>query len=57
MIIDDLCNYKNYHFGPAWEVAFNFLSSLTIDSTEQKYQLQGDDIFCPSDELLNSLYR
>ena len=45
MIIDDLCNYKNYHFGPAWEVAFNFLSSLTIDSTEQKYQLQGDDIF------------
>jgi biofilm protein TabA len=45
MIIDKLDNWEHYHFGPAWKLAFDFLKSLTPDSAEKKYTLQGDDIF------------
>jgi len=45
MIIDKLENWEFYHFGPAWKLTFDFLKSLTPDSIEKKYTLQGDDIF------------
>ncbi|MFT5453236.1 MAG: biofilm protein TabA [Enterobacterales bacterium] len=45
MIIDKLENWEHYHFGAAWKLAFDFLKSLTPDSIEKKYILQGDDIF------------
>jgi biofilm protein TabA len=45
MIIDKLENWEHYHFGPAWKLAFDFLKSLTPDSAEKRYTLQGDDIF------------
>jgi biofilm protein TabA len=45
MIIDQLENWENYHFGKEWKLAFDFLMSLTPDSEEKKYTIQGDDIF------------
>jgi len=45
MIIDRIENWEHYHFGPAWKLAFDFLKSLTPDSIDKKYTLQGDDIF------------
>lgn len=45
MIIDRLENWELYNFGPAWKLAFDFLMSLTPESVEKKYALQGDDIF------------
>lgn len=45
MIIDKLENSAMYNFGEAWSVAFEFLSSLTPDSEDKKYTIQGDDIF------------
>lgn len=45
MIIDKLENWEHYHFGPAWKIAFDFLKSLTPESIEKKYTLQGDDVF------------
>lgn len=45
MIIDKLKNFEHYNFGSAWKLAFEFLSSLTPDSKEKRYDIQGDDIF------------
>lgn len=45
MIIDRLENWKQYHFGPAWTKAFEFLLTLSPDAEEKKYPIQGDDIF------------
>lgn len=45
MIIDSLENSHLYHFGPAWKQAFDFLNSLTPESEDKKYIIQGDDIF------------
>ena len=45
MIIDNQENWKTYPFGPAWRAAFEFLLSLTPDTEEKKYPLQGDDLF------------
>jgi len=45
MIIDKLENWKYYHFGPAWKLAFDFLTSLTPESEERMYSIQGNDIF------------
>jgi YhcH/YjgK/YiaL family protein len=45
MIIDKLKNFEHYCFGPAWKLAFEFLSSLTPDAEEKRYNIQGDDIF------------
>jgi biofilm protein TabA len=45
MIIDKLENYNMYHFGSAWKKAFEFLNSLSADSEDKKYQIQGDDVF------------
>ena len=45
MIIDKIENWEHYHFGPGWKRAFEFLISLTPDSEEKKYPLQGDEIY------------
>ncbi|OGQ87046.1 MAG: hypothetical protein A2512_06585 [Deltaproteobacteria bacterium RIFOXYD12_FULL_56_24] len=45
MIVDRLANYKCYPFGKAWQLAFDFLTSLKHDAEEKKYHLQGDDLF------------
>jgi len=45
LIIDRLEHWQHYHFGAAWEKAFEFLLTLSPDSEEKKYTIQGDDIF------------
>ena len=63
MIIDKIDNWKSYNFGSGWEYSFKFLTSLTPDSEEKKYEIQGDDIFAqvmsyntriPQDAVLES---
>ncbi len=45
MIFDQISNWKLYKFGPAWEKAFNFLVTLTPDTEEGEYPIDGTDIF------------
>ncbi len=45
MIIDKVENFRLYHFGPAWHRAFKFLGTLTPDSPDGRYTIDGDDIF------------
>lgn len=45
MVIDRLENWKIYFSGPAWQCAFDFLTSLKPDAEDQEYVLQGKDIF------------
>ncbi len=45
MIIDKLQNAKLYPFGLVWERAFEFLNSLTPDTLDGKYEIDGEDIF------------
>ncbi|MEM9160890.1 MAG: YhcH/YjgK/YiaL family protein [Verrucomicrobiota bacterium] len=45
MIVDSLENWKLYKFGEAWEKAFAFLESLSEDSEERRYEIDGDDVF------------
>ena len=47
MIVDELKNWEHYHFDPAWKNAFEFLVSLSPESEEKTYTLQGDDIYAP----------
>ncbi len=63
MIIDTQKNSQFYNFGSAWERAFEFLNSLSSESEDKKYTLQGDDIFAivmsytttlPKDAMLES---
>jgi biofilm protein TabA len=45
MILDKIDNWKLYPYGPAWEQAFAFLSSLTEDAEEKEYPMQGNRMF------------
>jgi len=45
MIIDKIENYTHYHFGPAWQRTFEFLGTLTPDSPDGRYEIEGEDIF------------
>lgn len=45
MIIDRLSNHTLYPLGSAWNKAFAFLESLTPDTPEGKYAIEGEDIF------------
>ena len=45
MIIDRLSNHSLYNFRSAWNKAFAFLESLTPDTPEGKYPIEGEDIF------------
>ncbi len=45
-MIIDMAEYCNcYPYGSAWNAAFAFLSTLTVNAEETKYEIQGDDIF------------
>ena len=45
MIVDCLGNCEKYHFGKDWEIAFEFLMSLTPDIKDGEYPLKGKEIF------------
>lgn len=45
MIIDKVENFELYNFGPAWQRAFEFLDTLTPDSPDGRYTIDGEDIF------------
>lgn len=45
MIIDKVEHFQDYHFGSAWSLAFEFLRTLTPQTEDKKYPIQGDDIF------------
>ncbi|MDM5270693.1 YhcH/YjgK/YiaL family protein [Sulfurovum sp. zt1-1] len=45
MIIDHLSNHHLYPLGSAWNKAFEFLASLTSETEEGKYAIEGEDIF------------
>ena len=45
MIVDRIENWKSYPLGEAWELAFEFLQSLTPESEERRYELDGDSVF------------
>jgi YhcH/YjgK/YiaL family protein len=45
MIIDKIEKFRLYHFGPAWRRVFEFLGTLTPDSPDGKYTIDGEDIF------------
>jgi biofilm protein TabA len=45
MIIDRVEYCNCYPYGSAWNTAFVFLSTLTPNAEETKYEIQGDDIY------------
>lgn len=45
MIIDKIENYTHYYFGPAWQRVFEFLGTLTPDSPDGRYEIEGEEIF------------
>jgi YhcH/YjgK/YiaL family protein len=45
MIFDRLDHAQLYPFGPAWQRAVEFLKTLTPESEEGKYVIDGDDLF------------
>jgi len=45
MILDRFERRQLYPYGPAWQVAFDFLLSLDADAEEKRHALQGDDIY------------
>lgn len=45
MIIDKIENCAHYHFGPVWKSAFEFLNTLTLESEDKRYNIDGDNIF------------
>jgi YhcH/YjgK/YiaL family protein len=45
MIFDRFENASLYPLGPAWQRAVDFLQTLTPDSEEKKYPIDGDDLF------------
>ncbi|MBK1878393.1 YhcH/YjgK/YiaL family protein [Pelagicoccus mobilis] len=45
MIVDHIQNWRNYSLGGAWEKAFSFLETLSVDAEEKEYPIDGDAIF------------
>lgn len=45
MIIDTIENSNLYPYGAAWKKAFEFLENLTSQSSEGRFEIQGDQIF------------
>ncbi len=45
MVVDKLVNWQKYPFGEAWQRAFSFLNSLSSETEDGKYEIQGDDIY------------
>ncbi len=45
MIVDRLENWADYPYGESWEKVFGFLLSLSPDTPDGEYPLQGEDVF------------
>ncbi|HOI45225.1 MAG TPA: YhcH/YjgK/YiaL family protein [Candidatus Aminicenantes bacterium] len=45
MIVDRLDNWECYFSGDTWKMIFDFIKSLTAESEEKKYVLDGDAIY------------
>lgn len=45
MIIDKIENFGLYPFGVVWNRIFEFFDTLTPESEDKKYTIEGDDIF------------
>lgn len=45
MIVDRFENWRRLLNGPAWDLAFEFLTSLRADSPEGDTKLDGDNVF------------
>ncbi|MFA5501656.1 MAG: YhcH/YjgK/YiaL family protein [Sulfurovaceae bacterium] len=45
MIIDKIENFGLYPLGSAWNLIFEFLGTLTPETEDKKYTIDGDDIF------------
>lgn len=45
MIVDHISNWKSYSLGEAWEKAFGFLDTLSVDAEDKEYPIDGDEIF------------
>jgi len=45
MIVDSMERWGRYFDGPAWEAVAEFLGSLTPETPEGEYRLQGGEIF------------
>ncbi len=45
MIVDRLENWADYPYGEIWEKVFGFLLSLSSETAEGEYPLQGEDAF------------
>ena len=45
MIVDQLENWRHYFSRPIWEVAFDFLMTLTPDTDPGEVELDGEDVF------------
>lgn len=47
MILDSCKNWKTYAYGKetVWAAAFNFLSDLSLDWEDGKYEIMGEDMF------------
>ncbi|MCK9473258.1 YhcH/YjgK/YiaL family protein [Sulfurimonas sp.] len=45
MIVDKLKNYQIYKFGTPWQRAFEFLNSITHETEDGRYEIDGENIF------------
>ncbi len=45
MIVDLMKNERRYPFGPIWQQAMSFLSSLKPDAEPKRYDIQGQDLY------------
>jgi len=45
MIIDKIENFGLYPFGSVWNLIFEFLGTLTLETEDKNYTIDGEDIF------------
>jgi len=45
MITDTIANASSYSLGPAWDKAFAFLETITADTADGDYPIDGKSIF------------
>jgi len=45
MIVNKIEKYSCYKYGEAWSKAFKYLTKLTPDIANGKYEIQGNDIY------------
>lgn len=45
MVVDKLANWQKYPFGEAWKSAFEFLNSISAETKDARYDIDGDNIY------------